>query len=42
MNYTKCVGKPLALEYNEKYVHHIKLSKLIMVIQKYFMKIKHK
>ena len=26
MNYTKCVGKPLALEYNEKYVNNIKLA----------------
>ena len=26
MNYTKCIGKPLALEYNEKYIDNVKLA----------------
>ena len=26
MNYTKCIGKLLALEYNEKYIDNVKLA----------------
>jgi len=26
MNYTKCTGKPLALEYNENYLYNVKLA----------------